>query len=66
MKDARTTLELYRASELRLYPDERDLAKHNLQLKHLLEQKLSNGFTRSSQLGVNIDQEVCLVYLLLV
>nr|WJZ49122.1 putative ent-kaurene [Scutellaria barbata] len=58
MKDINTTLELYRASEFILYPDERDLGKHNLRLKHLLKQELSSGIIQSSQLGRNIDAEV--------
>ncbi|KAI3456651.1 hypothetical protein Pfo_013314 [Paulownia fortunei] len=58
MKDIHTTLELYRASEFILCPDERDLEKQNLRLKHLLEQELSSGLIHSIQLGRNIDQEV--------
>nr|QEY10197.1 diterpene synthase class I [Scutellaria barbata] len=49
---------LERASEFILYPDERDLGKHNLRLKHLLKQELSSGIIQSSQLGRNIDAEV--------
>ncbi|KAK6149559.1 hypothetical protein DH2020_017084 [Rehmannia glutinosa] len=57
MRDIRTTLELYRASEIILPTDERDLEKQNLCLKHLLEQKQSSGLTHSSQLGRNVDLE---------
>ncbi|KAH6777168.1 Terpenoid cyclases/Protein prenyltransferases superfamily protein [Perilla frutescens var. frutescens] len=58
MTDINTTLELYRASELILYPDERDLKQQNLRLKNLLEQELSSGFIQSCQLGRNIHAEV--------
>ncbi|PIN08369.1 Ent-kaurene synthase [Handroanthus impetiginosus] len=58
MKDKHANLELYRASELILSPDERDLEKQNLRLKHLLEQELSNGLIHSRQLGRNIEEEV--------
>ncbi|PIN08371.1 Ent-kaurene synthase [Handroanthus impetiginosus] len=58
MKDKDANLELYRASELILSPDERDLEKQNLRLKHLLEQELSGGLIYSRQLGRNIDEEV--------
>nr|AGN70881.1 ent-kaurene synthase [Plectranthus barbatus] len=57
--DINTTLELYRASELILYPDERDLEEHNLRLKTILDQELSGGgFILSRQLGRNINAEV--------
>nr|AHJ59325.1 kaurene synthase 2 [Salvia miltiorrhiza f. alba] len=58
MTDINTTLELYRASELVLYPDERDLEKQNLRLKLLLEQELSSGLIQSCQLGRSINVEV--------
>lgn len=58
MTDVNTTLELYRASELILYPDERDLEKQNLRLKFLLEQELSSGLIQSCQLGRSINAEV--------
>lgn len=58
MKDIDTTLELYKASELILYPDERDLEQQNLRLKDILEQEVSSGFIHSSQLGRNIGSEV--------
>nr|A0A1Z3GC64.1 RecName: Full=Ent-kaurene synthase 5, chloroplastic; Short=IrKSL5; Flags: Precursor [Isodon rubescens]ASC55317.1 kaurene synthase 5 [Isodon rubescens] len=59
MTDINTTLEIYRASELILYPEERDLDQHNLRLKTFLEQELSsNGFIQSCQLGRNINAEV--------
>lgn len=60
MEDIHVILELYRASELILFPDERDLEKQNLRLKNLLEQKVSSGVINSSQLGRNIEHEVCL------
>ncbi|GER52785.1 ent-kaurene synthase [Striga asiatica] len=58
MIDVHTTLELYRASQLILSTDKRDLEKLNLRLKHSLEQKLSHGLTYSCQLGRNIEREV--------
>lgn len=58
MRDIDATLELYRASELILHPDERDLEKQNLRLKLLLEQELSSGFIQSCQLGRSINAEV--------
>nr|AZB50370.1 terpene synthase 2 [Nepeta racemosa] len=58
MTDINTTLDLYRASELMLYPDEKDLEKHNLRLKLLLKQKLSTVLIQSFQLGRNINEEV--------
>lgn len=58
LTDINTTLELYRASELILYPDEKDLKKQNLRLKLLLEQELSSGVIQSCQLGRNINAEV--------
>ena len=58
MTDINTTLELYRASELIIYPDERDLEKQNKRLKLLLEQELASGLMQSCQLGRRIDAEV--------
>nr|APG42604.1 kaurene synthase-like 3 [Salvia divinorum] len=58
MTDIKTTLELYRASELTLYPDERDLDEQNLRLKLLLEQELETGLSQSCQLGRGINAEV--------
>lgn len=58
MRDINTTLELYRASEFILYPDERGLEEQNLRLKLLHEQELSSGFTRSCQLGRSINAKV--------
>lgn len=58
MTDVKTTLELYKASELILYPNERDLEKQNLRLKLLLEQELASGLMQSCQLGRRIDAEV--------
>ncbi|KAL6567607.1 Ent-kaurene synthase TSP4, chloroplastic [Orobanche gracilis] len=58
MRDIHPTLELYKASEIILPTDERDLEKQNLRLQHLLEQELSSGLTYSNQLGRKIDQEV--------
>lgn len=63
MTDINTNLEIYRASELILYPDERDLDQHNLRLKTFLEQELSSdGFIQSCQLGRNINAEVDLLF----
>ncbi|KAL6546935.1 Ent-kaurene synthase TSP4, chloroplastic [Orobanche minor] len=59
MRDIHPTLELYKASEIILPTDGRDLEKQNLRLKHLLEQELSSGLTYSNQLGRRIDQDVC-------
>ncbi|KAG8386548.1 hypothetical protein BUALT_Bualt03G0159800 [Buddleja alternifolia] len=58
MIDIHTALDLYRASEFVLCPDESDLEKQSARLKHLLEQQLSGGLMHSSQLGRNISQEV--------
>ncbi|KAL7088358.1 hypothetical protein ACP275_13G123200 [Erythranthe tilingii] len=49
-KDVQTTLELYRASEFIISPDDRDLERQKSRLKHLLEQKISSGR--------NVDREV--------
>ncbi|KAG6392464.1 hypothetical protein SASPL_146683 [Salvia splendens] len=58
MTDINTTLELYRASELILYPDERDLETQNKRLKLFLEQELASGLVQSCELGRRIDAEV--------
>ncbi|KAL7130567.1 hypothetical protein ABFS83_13G142500 [Erythranthe nasuta] len=49
-KDVHAILELYRASELIISPDEGDLDGQKSRLKHLLEQKISGGR--------NVDREV--------
>lgn len=61
-KDIYMILESYGASEMILHPNEFTLEKQNLRFKHLLEQKISSGTTYSSILGRHIDQEVCLIY----
>ncbi|XP_051125271.1 ent-kaurene synthase TSP4, chloroplastic isoform X1 [Andrographis paniculata] len=58
MKDTYTTVELYKASEYVMNPDERDLDEQYFILKGLLEVELSSGFIYSNQLGRNIDLEV--------
>nr|QIQ56005.1 putative terpene synthase 1 [Eremophila lucida] len=58
MKDIQTTLELYKASELIICPDEPDMEEQTSRLKHVLEQELSSGLIYSRQLGRNIDKEV--------
>nr|A0A5P8DI06.2 RecName: Full=Ent-atiserene synthase KSL1, chloroplastic; Flags: Precursor [Isodon japonicus] len=56
MRDVNTTLELYRASELMLYPHEIELEKQNSRLRSLLEQELSGGSIQSSQLNAEVKQ----------
>lgn len=59
-----TILELYKASEFMLHPNETDLDKQHIGLKRLLEQELSSGIIQSGQLGENIKAEVYILLLL--
>lgn len=54
MRDVNTSLELYRASELTLYPDEIELEKLNSRLRSFLEQELSIGSIQSCQLNAEV------------
>ncbi|EPS58985.1 ent-kaurene synthase, partial [Genlisea aurea] len=58
VRDIQTCLELYKASELILHPDEYELETQKSRLKHLLEQEISARSTESIQSRKNIRREV--------
>nr|QEV81856.1 terpene synthase 17 [Prunella vulgaris] len=58
MTDINTTLELYRASELILYPDGTNMDKQNLRLKLIYEQELFTSSISPCHLGGSIHEEV--------
>ncbi|KAM7523290.1 hypothetical protein LguiA_013192 [Lonicera macranthoides] len=58
LKGLTDALELYRASQLIISPDESALRKQNLQSSHFLQQTLSNGSVWSDRLSKYIIEEV--------
>ena len=58
LKGISDALELYRASELIISPDESALRKQNIQSSHFLQQTLSNGSVWSDRLSKYISEEV--------
>lgn len=58
MKDISTILELYRASQFIIHPNESILEKQNFWTSHFLKQELSNGSIRADKLNKYIGQEV--------
>ncbi|KAM7528822.1 hypothetical protein LguiB_032232 [Lonicera macranthoides] len=58
LKGITDALELYRASQLIISPDESALRKQNLQSSHFLQQTLSNGSIWSDRLSKYIIEEV--------
>lgn len=62
LKDTGTVLELHRASQMIIYPDESILDKQNEWTSRFLKQKLSNGSNHSDKLDKYLVQEVvCLL-----
>ncbi|KAM7526916.1 hypothetical protein LguiA_016818 [Lonicera macranthoides] len=58
LKGISDALELYRASQLIISPDESALRKQNLQSSHFLKQTLSDGSVWSDKLSKYISQEM--------
>ncbi len=58
MKDIGAVLELFRASEIIIHPDEFVLEKQNFWTSHFLKQELSNGSIHAGGLNKYVDQEV--------
>ncbi|KAM7528825.1 hypothetical protein LguiB_032235 [Lonicera macranthoides] len=58
LKGITDALELYRASQMIISPDESALRKQNLQSSHFLQQTLSNGSVWSDRLSKYIFEEV--------
>ncbi|KZV38671.1 ent-kaur-16-ene synthase, chloroplastic [Dorcoceras hygrometricum] len=57
-RDANTALEVFKASEMTMYPTESALETQSLRLKHFLALKVADGLIHSGKLGRNIDKEV--------
>ncbi|XP_059661878.1 ent-kaurene synthase, chloroplastic-like isoform X3 [Cornus florida] len=58
LKDIGAALELYKASQIIIYPDESDLKKQNSWSNHFLKTKLCNGSIHSDRLDKYVIQEV--------
>ncbi|GMY33123.1 ent-kaurene synthase, chloroplastic-like isoform X1 [Fagus crenata] len=58
VKDIGAVLELFRASEIIIHPDEFVLEKQNFWTSHFLKQELSNGSIHAGGLNKYVDQEV--------
>ncbi|KAJ0042978.1 hypothetical protein Pint_18083 [Pistacia integerrima] len=55
LKDISAVLELYKASQMIIYPDELLLEKQNLWSRQFLEQELSRGSIHSDRLGKQVE-----------
>ena len=64
-KDIGAALELYRASQIIVHPEETILKKQNLWTSHFLKQELSNGSIVEDKLYKYIGQEVVFYNMLL-
>ncbi|XP_016652605.1 PREDICTED: ent-kaur-16-ene synthase, chloroplastic-like [Prunus mume] len=58
MKDIGAALELFKASEIIIHPDESVLEKQNNWMSHFLKQELSNTLTQARRLNKHIGLEV--------
>lgn len=58
VKDVGTVLELYRASQIMIFPNELILEKQNSWSRHFLKQQVSNGSMFNDRLHEVIGQEV--------
>lgn len=58
LKDTGAALELFRASELIIHPDESVLEKQNYWTSHFLKQELSKNSSQAHRLNKHIDLEV--------
>ncbi|XP_044468247.1 ent-kaurene synthase, chloroplastic isoform X3 [Mangifera indica] len=58
LKGIRAVLELYKASQVIIYPDEFLLEKQNLWSRQFLEQELSRGSIHSDRLGKQFSKQV--------
>jgi ent-kaurene synthase len=58
LNDTVAILELYRASEIIIHPDESILEKQNFLTRHFLRQELSNGSIHTDRLNKYLGQEV--------
>ncbi|XP_040361761.1 ent-kaurene synthase, chloroplastic isoform X3 [Rosa chinensis] len=56
LKDTGAALELFRASEVIIHPDESVLEKQHYWTSHFLKQELSNNLTQAHKLNNHIDQ----------
>ncbi|KAL6196844.1 hypothetical protein ACLB2K_032457 [Fragaria x ananassa] len=56
LKDTGSALELFRASEVIIHPDESVLEKQHYWTSHFLKQELSNNLTQAHRLNNHIDQ----------
>ena len=65
MKDIEAALELYRASQIIVHPEESILEKQNHWTSHFLKQELSNGSIMEDKLYKYIGQEVVFYNMLL-
>lgn len=66
LKDINAILELYRASQIIIDPDELVLEKLNLWTNHFLKLELSNGSILSDRFGQYVRSQVVLSDLLMV
>lgn len=60
MMDIGAALELFKASEIIIHPDESVLEKQNNWMSHFLKQELSNILTQTRRLNKHIGLEVIL------
>lgn len=58
LKDTGAALELFRASEVIIHPDESVLEKQHYWTSHFLKQELSNNLTQAYRLNKHIDQVI--------
>lgn len=58
MKDISAVLELYRASQITIYPDESVLEKQQFWTSHFLKQELSSGSIHSNRFSENDSSQV--------
>ncbi|KAH9646272.1 Ent-kaur-16-ene synthase [Citrus sinensis] len=58
LKDIRAVLELYRASQITIYPDESVLEKQQFWTSHFLKQELSSGSIHSNRFSQNVSSQV--------
>jgi ent-kaurene synthase len=58
LKDIGAVLELFRASEIIIHPDESVLEKQNSLTRHFLRRELSNGSIHTDRLNKHLVQEV--------
>ncbi|XP_031283362.1 ent-kaur-16-ene synthase, chloroplastic-like [Pistacia vera] len=58
LNDLSAVLELYKASQIMIHPDELILEKQNLWTRRFLGQKLSSGSVHSDRLGKHVSKQV--------